>query len=260
MADPEPVYNASARQRIDATVIDRENGAFLSSLSRLSSTHDRSHSFRLARANEFRTAPSVASFTFLESIGTKGSEADSTYVDVNAYVRRGLVFENAIYILIDICPGTTTIFDVLNPTLHFHGITDASIGYGATGTVSVYHGSGPGTDTGENIATVYNGTEWIDEAMHVECFWHDTTSANEWRIVESERYQFGHAVVTTDITGDGPGQIEISELDAIDFWVGTGKIVAAYPGFSLGSYVIAAGTEVWWHVRKGLYFVTLEKC
>lgn len=120
----------------------------------------------LAKATAFGIAGDVVEFQVLRPDGAKGAEANDSGVTFDAYVRKGLVFENGEYLIEDVCPGSDADFEVVNPSMRFRGQTNAAIAAGAVdGSVSIYEWTGSGwNDTGEDLENVVN---LLDEEIEI---------------------------------------------------------------------------------------------
>jgi hypothetical protein len=71
------------------------------------------------------------------------------------------------------------------PLLSLTGKTDAVIGKGGTGTVSIYTGTlGAETDSGENLPVVYNRFADVATSKWVRCAWN--AESNGWELVAAE--------------------------------------------------------------------------
>lgn len=75
----------------------------------------------------------------------------------------------------------------VDPFVRFRGVTDASIAKGASGTISIYYGTG-GTynDTTADMSSVYNDFGDVDSAKNVECVWEGDVAGVKWKIVAAE--------------------------------------------------------------------------
>lgn len=137
----------------------------------------------LARAMESQVAGNLATFKVMKLVGTKGSEIVSD-VEIDAYVRRGMVFNGMEYVLLAVCYGTDSAYEVVNPSMEFLGVTDASIAKGASGNVTLYTGDGglevPG---GLTISCLSRFTN-IGSGIKVRASWSEW--ARFWEITSGE--------------------------------------------------------------------------
>ena len=81
---------------------------------------------------------------------------------------------------------TGTVLVAHAPMLHFKGVCDASHAKGATGTISIYTGTGDGTDTTVNMTGVWNAFADVASGATVDCRWDDSVAAGEWRLTAAE--------------------------------------------------------------------------
>jgi hypothetical protein len=73
------------------------------------------------------------------------------------------------------------------PFVRFHGVTDAAIAKDAEGTVSIFYGTGAGTDSSVNMADhCYNSFANVAISKDVECVWEGDLAGAYWRIVAAE--------------------------------------------------------------------------
>lgn len=72
------------------------------------------------------------------------------------------------------------------PFIRFHGVTDAAIAKDASGTISIYYGTGAGTDSTVNMISVYNSYGDVAISKDVECLWDGDVAGTAWRIIAAE--------------------------------------------------------------------------
>lgn len=72
------------------------------------------------------------------------------------------------------------------PFIRFHGVTDAAIAKDASGTVSIFYGTGAGTDSTVNMSSVYNSYGDVAITKDVECLWDGDMAGTSWRIIAAE--------------------------------------------------------------------------
>jgi hypothetical protein len=72
------------------------------------------------------------------------------------------------------------------PFLRFHGVTDAAHNKDASGTVSIWYGTGAGTDSTVNMASVYNAFGNVASGKDVECVWEGDVAGTSWKFVAAE--------------------------------------------------------------------------
>jgi len=97
-----------------------------------------SRAFYLAQAQAFGVAGESVKFKLMRPDGDKGEEVLNTGVDeVDAYIRKGLVFEDSLYYLFEICQGEDAALEVLDPELRFRGVTAEDIAEDNVGDVTV---------------------------------------------------------------------------------------------------------------------------
>lgn len=75
---------------------------------------------------------------------------------------------------------------VPQPFIRFHGVTDAAIAKDASGTVSIYYGTGAGTDSTVNFTSVYNSFGDVAITKDVEVVWEGDSAGTSWKIVAAE--------------------------------------------------------------------------
>ena len=104
----------------------------------------------------FSANGTIATFKPRYGDTTIGSEQPTTFT-VDAFVRRGLVFEGFWYELGFISPADDCRYEVRNPTLSWLGYADADIAKNAVGNVSVWTTYGSFNDTGETLSVDFKG-------------------------------------------------------------------------------------------------------
>ena len=72
------------------------------------------------------------------------------------------------------------------PFIRFHGVTDAAIAKDASGTVSIFYGTGAGTDSTVNMSSVYNAFGDIAITKDCECVWEGDSAGVAWKIIQGE--------------------------------------------------------------------------
>ena len=123
--------------------------------------------FWLAQSTSLVKAGATAGTDFKIFSGTTfWSESASSYTGITAYVRRGIVYANVTYILMEI----NGFLEVMNPTLSGIGKTSGAITKGTSGTVKIYAGTtiGSESDTGQTL-TAWN--RYADAATTKWCRW-----------------------------------------------------------------------------------------
>lgn len=72
------------------------------------------------------------------------------------------------------------------PFLMFKGQTDASHAKAATGTISIFYGTGVGTDTTVNMTSVYNAFGNVATTKAVTCRWEGDIAGTKWTLISAE--------------------------------------------------------------------------
>lgn len=72
------------------------------------------------------------------------------------------------------------------PFLRFHGVADSAINLDASGTVSIFYGTGAGTDSTVNMSSVYNSFGNVSSGKDVDCVWEYDVAGTAWKIVAAE--------------------------------------------------------------------------
>jgi hypothetical protein len=72
------------------------------------------------------------------------------------------------------------------PMMGFFGKTDAAHAKGANGTVSIFWGSDAGTDTTENMTSVYNLFASVSSAKNVRCEWQGDMDGKQFALTAGE--------------------------------------------------------------------------
>jgi hypothetical protein len=72
------------------------------------------------------------------------------------------------------------------PMMGFFGKTDAAHAKGANGTVSIYWGSDAGTDTTENMTSVYNLFASVSSGKNVRCEWQGDMDGKQFALTAGE--------------------------------------------------------------------------
>lgn len=180
MNDGGAIYNKSARQRINQTVL-RVEGLPLVPLQELPASGQHAQTIWLVRATEFVLHDTVGAFQILvpdtaDSTPLKGDEEDGPYNDLDCYVRKGLCFENGIYLALEVCGADDAVFEILNPTMAFTGTSQETIAQDATGTVRL---DGADADTEVEVKAVFGD---VEDAVSVRCAFDEATE--EWHAIQ----------------------------------------------------------------------------
>jgi hypothetical protein len=113
---------------------------------------------------------------------TAGSETATVYTSISAYVRKGIVYANVTYILIEINGH----LEVLNPTLSGIGKTNAALAKSSGGAnkIDIYSGSiGSESSTGSTL-TAWNRYADIASGKWVRWAWNDDSGAYDCAAAE----------------------------------------------------------------------------
>jgi hypothetical protein len=176
-------FTPNARQRIIRTVRLAESGGF--SRPPGGSRRGGGDELILARATLTYVAGEVGTFALQHCTGDKGEEDDFEEATELAYIRKGCVIQDSLYLLGDICGGDDTALEVVNPTTEVTCKTDGGHTKSSSGTVSIYKGAnGAETDSGVNITNVYNRFADVASTKWVRVSWNDHSDG--WELIAGE--------------------------------------------------------------------------
>jgi hypothetical protein len=185
MADRPTTFNADARRRI-ANAVRRVERSPIGAGEDGGADPRHERSFCLAQNSAHQVAGDSPATTWTIYAGTPGSETATsiTSFPTGVYVREGLCFKNTMYRLMEI----NGIHEVMNPSMRFRGVADASIAADATGTVSIYYRSGSTayTDTTINATCLNDLDATVPSAADVEVSWDSDGTTARWKIVQSD--------------------------------------------------------------------------